>query len=123
MGEGKMLKRTITAIVLLLVLVPLIAIDHPIAEYGFLAVGIALSIIGGFEMMNAFYQKTPSLKYARFIVPFFCGVQVFMIYLQTTSALDLAFPENNDFIYHFLTGSDKFWRWILVMAAQQCECT
>ena len=98
-----MLKRTITAIVLLLVLVPLIAIDHPIAEYGFLVVGIALSIIGGFEMMNAFYQKTPSLKYARFIVPFFCGVQVFMIYLQTTSALDLAFPENNDFIYHFLT--------------------
>lgn len=98
-----MRKRTITAIVLLMVLVPLIAIDHPIAEYGFLGVGIFLSVVGGFEMMNAFYQKTPSLKYARFIVPIFCGIQVFMIYLTTTNAFDLAFPENNDFLYHFLT--------------------
>lgn len=98
-----MLKRTITAIVMLAVLIPLIAIDHPIAEYGFLAVGILLSVVGGFEMMNAFYQKTPSLKYARFIVPIFCGIQVFMIYLTTTSALDVAYPENNDFIYHFLS--------------------
>lgn len=98
-----MLKRTITAVCLLAVLVPLIAIDHPIAEYGFLVLGIALSIIGGYEMMNAFYQKTPSLKYARFIVPLFCGLQVFMIYLTTTKAFNLVLPENNAFIYHFLS--------------------
>lgn len=96
-----MLKRTITGAIMVLVLIPLIAIDHVVCEVLFLAVGMILSTIAGWEMMNAFYKKHPSLKYARWFVPVMCGLIVFMTYLATTNGLNFTKQSDRRFLYHF----------------------
>ena len=96
-----MLKRTITGACILAVLIPLIAIDHPVAEIGFLICGIVLSIIAGYEMMRAFATNIPTLKGLKYLVPFMCGLIVFMCYLTTTKGLDLNDPNEQAFVYHF----------------------
>ena len=96
-----MLKRTITGAIMVLILIPLIAIDHPICEILFLIVGMGLSTIAGWEMMNAFYTKHKSLKYARWFVPIMCGLIVFMTYLATTNGLNFTKDSDKRFLYHF----------------------
>ena len=100
-----MKQRFITALILLIIMVPLIVIDHkvyPIVGTIFLLVGIALSMISAFEMMNMFYKKSPSLKNLRHIIPIFSGILIYTIYLSTTKGLDIQNVTDANFIYHFL---------------------
>lgn len=79
-----MIKRTITALVLIIVLLPAVFLRG----FYFLIVGIILSMIASFEMMNMFSQKSEILKPYRYIVPIFSGLIVFFIYLATTTGLN-----------------------------------
>lgn len=100
-----MKKRVITGVFLLAIMAPLIAIDHkiyPIVGTLFLIVGIILSMISSYEMMNMFYKKSPSLKKLRYVIPFFSGILVYTVYLSTTKGLDIADLSAANFIYHFL---------------------
>jgi len=91
---------------MLAVLVPLIVIDHtiyPFVGYAFLALGIFLSMVASYEMMNMFYTRYKSIGSLRFIIPFFSGILVYTIYLSTTQTLRFSHPGNANIIYHLLT--------------------
>lgn len=78
-----MKKRIITGAVLLSVLVPLIMIDHikyPIVGTLFLILGVFLSMVASYEMMNMFYTKYPTLKHYRYIIGIFNGLLVVTIH-------------------------------------------
>jgi phosphatidate cytidylyltransferase len=101
-----MKKRVITGIVILVVLVPLIVIDHnvyPFIGYAFLGLGIFMSMVASYEMMTMFYTKYPSIGRLRWIIPIFSGTLVYTIYLSTTQSLRFSHPENANIIYHLLT--------------------
>lgn len=75
--------RIITGAVLIAVLAPLIMLDHlkyPIVSILFLILGIFLSMVASFEMMNMFYTKYPSLKNYRFFIGIFNGLVVLAIH-------------------------------------------
>ncbi len=85
-----MKKRIITAAVLMAVLVPLVMIDlkyevviggvgFSIVGTLFLALGIFLSMVASYEMMNMFASKHPTLKNLRFFIAIFNGVIVLII--------------------------------------------
>lgn len=100
-----MKKRIITGSILMAILIPLIVIDHqiyPIVGILFLIVGIILSMIASYEMMNMFYKQYPSLKILRYIVPIFSGILIYTIYLATTKGLDISDLSTASFVYHFL---------------------
>lgn len=97
-----MKKRVITGALILLIITPLIAIDHVIAEIGFLVVGIFLSVTAAYEMMNMFYTKSPSLKHLRYVIPVFTGILTYTVYFSTTRGLDIGGETFKNFIYHFL---------------------
>jgi len=100
-----MKKRVITGILLLLVIVPLIAIDHleyPRIGIAFLVLGVFLSMVASYEMMNMFYKKSPSLKNLRYIIPVFTGVLIYTVYLSTTRGLDIQNLTEANIVYHFL---------------------
>lgn len=69
-----MKKRVLTAIVLLSILVPLLVIDHVVAEVLFAAIACVISVIGTYELMRAAYNESQSLKHLRIIVPIFSGI-------------------------------------------------
>lgn len=100
-----MKKRIITGACILLVLVPAVAYG----KWPFLLVGMFLSIVASYEMMNMFYTKSPTLKNLRFIVPVFSGLLVLMIYfaatrgLSTISFLTIVTPNDiiRNMLYHF----------------------
>ncbi len=100
-----MKKRIITGACILLVLVPAVAYG----KWPFLLVGMFLSIVASYEMMNMFYTKSPTLKKFRYIVPVFSGLLVLVIYFAATRGLNtissLAIVTPNDIIrnmlYHF----------------------
>lgn len=78
-----MKQRIITGALLLTILVPLIMFDHakyPIVGTLFLIVGIFLSMVASYEMMNMFYTKYPTLKNYRFFVGIFSGLIVLSVY-------------------------------------------
>lgn len=78
-----MKKRIITGAILLAVIVPLIMIDHikyPIVGTLFLILGVFLSMVASYEMMNMFYSKYPSLKHFRYIIGIFNGLLVVTIH-------------------------------------------
>lgn len=80
-----MKKRLITGAVLLSVLVPLIILDHKkyeIVGVLFLIVGVFLSMVASFEMMNMFYTKYPTLKNYRFFIGIFNGLIVLAIHFS-----------------------------------------
>ncbi|MFA7127381.1 MAG: phosphatidate cytidylyltransferase [Bacilli bacterium] len=100
-----MKKRLITGVGILLILVPAVA-------YGgllFLLVGLFLSIVASYEMMNMFYVKSPTLNKLRYIVPIFSGLLVLMIYFSSTRGLNtianIPIVSSSDVIrnmlYHF----------------------
>ncbi|MGD9604827.1 MAG: phosphatidate cytidylyltransferase [Bacilli bacterium] len=100
-----MKQRIITGSILMAILIPLIVIDHqiyPIVGILFLIVGIFLSMVASYEMMNMFYHKFPSLKLLRFLVPLFSGVLIYTIYLATTKGLEITDVSAANFVYHFL---------------------
>ncbi|HPX83781.1 MAG TPA: phosphatidate cytidylyltransferase [Bacilli bacterium] len=100
-----MKKRIITGAILMAILIPLIVIDHqiyPLVGILFLIVGIFLSMVAAYEMMNMFYQKYPSLKLLRYLVPIFSGILVYTVYLSTTKGLDINDISAASFVYHFL---------------------
>lgn len=68
--------RIITGLVLMAIIVPLVVI----AGIPFLILGIVLSMIASFEMMNMFYTKSESLKKVRFVVPILTGILTFMVW-------------------------------------------
>src|SRR5690554_7895328 len=94
--------RIITGVLLLAVIVPLIAIDHIVAEVGFLILGILLSIMAAFEMMNMFYIKSPSLHTLRYVIPVFSAVLTYTVVFSATRGLDIGNETYETFIYHFL---------------------
>ncbi|MCK9536233.1 MAG: phosphatidate cytidylyltransferase [Bacilli bacterium] len=96
--------RIITGAVLLAIIIPLIAIDHTIAEVGFLIVGIFLSVTASYEMMNMFYMKSPSLHKLRYIIPVFSGILTYTVYFSATRGLDISSETYENFIYHFLVS-------------------
>lgn len=75
--------RTITGIILVLVIVPLVAIEGP----WFFIAGAILSMIASYEMMNMFYKKSESLNLFRYVIPLFVGVIVTMVYFSTTKGM------------------------------------
>ena len=78
-----MKKRIITGAILLAILIPLIMLDldvYPVAGTLFLIVGIFLSMVASYEMMNMFYSKYPTLKNYRFFVGVFNGLIVLAIH-------------------------------------------
>lgn len=80
-----MKKRLITGAVLLSVLVPLIILDHKkyeIVGVLFLIIGVFLSMVASFEMMNMFYTKYPTLKNYRFFIGIFNGLIVLAIHFS-----------------------------------------
>ncbi|MDD4212156.1 MAG: phosphatidate cytidylyltransferase [Bacilli bacterium] len=79
-----MKKRIITGACILLVLVPAVAYGG----WPFLLVGLFLSVVASYEMMNMFYTKSPTLKKLRFIVPVFSGLIVLIIYYASTRGLN-----------------------------------
>lgn len=87
--------RVITGAFLMAVLVPAIYF----AGIYFLIVGIFLSVVASYEMMNVFYTKGPSLKKVRFLVPVLSGILVLLIYFAANSMQNGQTLEN--MIYHF----------------------
>ncbi|MCK9470961.1 MAG: phosphatidate cytidylyltransferase [Bacilli bacterium] len=82
-----MKKRVITGAVLLSIVVPLIMIDHikyPIVGILFLILGVFLSMVASFEMMNMFYTKYKSLKNYRFFIGVFNGLIVLGIHYSSS---------------------------------------
>lgn len=81
-----MKKRVITGAILLALFIPLIMIDHkeyPIVGTLFLILGIFLSMVASYEMMNMFYSKYPSLKNYRFFIGIFNGLLVLAIHYSS----------------------------------------
>lgn len=78
-----MKKRILTGIVILAVLIPTVAYG----KWPFLLVGLFLSVVASYEMMNMFYTKSPILKAYRYVVPFFSGLIVLAIYFAATKGL------------------------------------
>lgn len=96
-----MKQRTITAFFMLIILLPLVVIDHPIAEWGFFGVAIIFSVMATYELINMMYHKAPSLKMFRYIIPLFSGIITVLACLATKKAAgDMDFL-NEYFIYHF----------------------
>lgn len=79
-----MKKRIITGAALVALFVPAIYFGGIF----FLVLGILLSMVASYEMMDMFYKKGPALKNLRFVVPFLSGLLVYLIYnasrFQTT---------------------------------------
>ncbi|HHX78727.1 MAG TPA: phosphatidate cytidylyltransferase [Acholeplasmataceae bacterium] len=71
--------RTITGVVLLGIIIPLLIIEGP----WFMIVGIIASILATYEMMNMFSKKSESLKILKYIIPLFSGVIVYLAVLST----------------------------------------
>lgn len=96
-----MKQRTITALFLIAILVPLVLIDHVIAEYGFIIIGVFLSTFGTYELINMMEKESNSLKIFKIIVPVFSGILTILACLATKKGnmdIDLL---NEYFIYHF----------------------
>ncbi|MDD3171249.1 MAG: phosphatidate cytidylyltransferase [Bacilli bacterium] len=96
-----MKQRTITAFFMLIVLLPLVVIDHIIAEWGFFIVAILFSTFATYEIINMMYKSSPALKIYRYLVPAFSGIITALACLATkngTGSIDLL---NEYFIYHF----------------------
>lgn len=68
--------RIITGIVLGIVIIPLVVI----AGIPFLILGIILSMVASFEMMNMFYTKSEALKIVRFVVPVLTVILTSMVW-------------------------------------------
>ncbi len=85
-----MKKRIITGAVLVAIFVPAVYFGGIF----FLTLGILLSMIASFEMMNMLYTKGPAIKKIRFLVPVLSGIIVFLSYNAS-----IHFPEK--MIYHF----------------------
>lgn len=85
-----MKKRIITGALLVAVLVPAVYLGGIF----FLVIGLLLSMVASFEMMNMFYKKGPALKKMRFIVPVFSALIVLFTYFAATDIV-------NNMIYHF----------------------
>ena len=81
-----MKQRIITAFFMIIVLLPLVVIDHPIAEWGFFAVAIVFSMLATYELINMMYQKSPAMKMFRYIVPIFSGIIAALACLATKKA-------------------------------------
>ncbi|MDD3191424.1 MAG: phosphatidate cytidylyltransferase [Bacilli bacterium] len=79
-----MKKRIITGFIILAVLIPAIYLDGVF----FLSIGIFLSMVASYEMMNMFYTKSPSLHRFRYFVPILSGFIVLMIYFAVTRGLN-----------------------------------
>ncbi len=100
-----MKKRIITAACMLAILIPAVAYG----KWPFLIVGLFLSVVASYEMMNMFYTKSPTLKIYRFLVPFFSGLIVLAIYFAATKGLstlvnfDIVSTELliRNMLYHF----------------------
>ncbi len=91
---------------MILVLLPLIVIDHnnyPIVGDLFLLVGIILSVVASYEMMAMFQRRYQTISKLRYIVPLMSGTLVYTIYLATTQGLNIQDPANANTVYHLLT--------------------
>ncbi|MFA6611891.1 MAG: CDP-archaeol synthase [Bacilli bacterium] len=96
-----MKQRIITAFFMIIVLLPLVVIDHPIAEWGFFAVAIVFSMLATYELINMMYQKSPAMKMFRYIVPIFSGIIAALACLATKKANGDIDNLNEYFISHF----------------------
>lgn len=85
-----MKKRIITGAAIVAVLVPAVYIGGIF----FLVIGLLLSMVASYEMMNMFYKKGPALKKMRFITPIFSAIIVLFTYFAATDLI-------NNMIYHF----------------------
>ena len=96
-----MKKRVITAMFLVLILVPLIVIEHNITKILFAILTCVLSGIGSYEVINTMYLESPELKRYRVLVPILssllCGLTLLATYM---TSLDIVNIKEN-FIYHF----------------------
>lgn len=96
-----MKKRIITAMFLVLILVPLIVIEHNITKILFAVVTCVFSGIGSFEIINTMYKESPELKKYRILIPVLSSVLCFLALLATyMTSLDIVTIKEN-FIYHF----------------------
>lgn len=96
-----MKQRTITAIVLMLILVPLIVIDHEIAEYLYAFVAVLLCGIGGYEIMNVMHKDSPELKKYKFFVSLLSGILGGLCLLATYQTSQNVLSLKESYIYHF----------------------
>jgi len=87
-----MKKRLLTAIVLIIILVPAIYIGG----FYFLTIGVLLSMIASFEMMNMFSTKSTVLNNYRYIIPLLSGFIVILIYLATIYGFNPIASNNFD---------------------------
>lgn len=96
-----MKKRVITAMFLVLILVPLIVIEHNITKILFAILTCVLSGIGSYEIINTMYLESPELKRYRILVPILssllCGLTLLATYM---TSLDIVTIKEN-FVYHF----------------------
>ena len=90
-----MVKRIITGGVMLGILLPLIIINHPIAEVGFAIVAMFMTFMGAFEFTNAMYHEKESLKAFRIVIPIMSSI-------ICLSALNATF-NLNEVIYQLYT--------------------
>lgn len=88
-----MKKRIVTGAVLMAVLIPLIVMElTPVVTYLFLAVGIFLSVVATYEILNMYQTKYPTIRNQRFIVPVFSGILVYVIYRDVMNYQNLVIP-------------------------------
>ena len=100
-----MKKRIITGVAIFAILIPAVYFGGVL----FLVVGMILSMIASYEMMNMFYKRGPALKNYRFIVPILSAGIVLMIYFAATEGLDPRLLQNEiiggadarKMLYHF----------------------
>ena len=96
-----MKQRTITAFFMLIILLPLVVIDHPIAEWGFFAVAIIFSVMATYEIINMMAQKAETMKIFRYIIPLFSGAITALACLATKNTGGNIVFLKESFIYHF----------------------
>lgn len=82
-----MKQRIITALIMAVVLVPLVILG----EIPFVVLGMCAAYVAGYELLNMFSTKHPSLKRYRFIYPAFNALLVLTNYFVLEGELELSF--------------------------------
>ena len=86
-----MVKRIITGGIMLGILLPLIIINHIVAEVGFCIVAMFMTFMGTFEYTNAMYHEKASLKHLRIIIPIMSALICFGAINATINLSDVKY--------------------------------